>query len=520
MRGVLLSHDPLILVLFLMNWAKFLHYLKRVWIIAIIALWWWRFLHFIVQDVPLGYDPGIYREFYLKYSELAVFADISWLPVRMQRVFPPFLGILSWVIQNFWLFSLDWLLTRWVGVQSLAISLWLYFLVSVKDRKLAAVVALLSWISFVQYEVFWWSYSKQLVWMFFLVMVLWLWARGRRYLSFPLVLALSATHRPALLVLWAMSIFWILYQWAKLCHQKIKTWERSKVLLSPLFSLIWVWVVTLLVHHSLYPGFLIDQISSLISSFIKSIDVPNLQDTYQSWWTFLTTSDLLKTNGHILVLSLIWFVLSLKHQWMVRVKVWWIFTTIRVFAQFSFYQRMMGYADLFWLIFAWLALVMIRERKKPVGLIVGWLFFLGHASVFSYRVNRTWRPIMVSEELAYFKTLPEILPADAVVMNTDSTYSAWLNWRSQRPTISPWLFDLDQRNRTERTTNRRESDGLKKCQELKKAYWKTYQNIYIWQWSKQQPNDFSNWDCFEVFEKSKNKSVPRTFYLVDLQKIK
>lgn len=44
---------------------------------------------------------------------------------------------------------------------------------------------------------------------------------------------------------------------------------------------------------------------------------------------------------------------------------------------------------------------------------------------------------MVAQELEFFKTLPSILPDDAIVMNTDSLYSAWLNGRSERPTISP-----------------------------------------------------------------------------------
>ena len=490
--------------------------LLRIWIIAVILLGWWRFWHFVVQDVPLGYDPGIYREYFLKYSELNFLSDTSSLPDRMQRVFPPFLWILAAVIQKFWILSLDRSVSWWVGIQSALISMALYFLLSWKDKRRAVVVALLSWISFVQYQVFWRNYMKQLTGMFFLLITLGLWLRGKIWLSFPLVFALSIVHRPWLLVIWILWVFRVLSQWVQMLQHKLKYWVRWIQQKSLIGELMLVAFVVLLLHPSIYPWFLQEQIASLFKWFLNSIDTPNFNDSFKSGWTFLTTWDLIKTNLHVLLLSLIGFVMSIKDKGISLLKIWWIFGTVRVFAQFSFYQRMMGYADLFWLVFSGLALLKIRDRKKWVWVLVWGLFFLGHASIFSYRVNRTWRPIMVAQELEFFKTLPSILPDDAIVMNTDSLYSAWLNGRSERPTISPWLFDLDERNKSEWEENRWTSDGSTKCEALQNTYWNTYQDLYIWQWSKQYPNDFTWWDCFEVFQISDDMKIPWTMYRVRL----
>gem|GEM_PF-2850334 len=84
---------------------------------------------------------------------------------------------------------------------------------------------------------------------------------------------------------------------------------------------------------------------------------------------------------------------------------------------------------MFWLILAAAALVWIREWKKRTGIVLGCAVFLYHGFIFSHRVERTWRPIMVSEELQFFKTLPDALPKDAVLMNTFNGYSVRLKGR-------------------------------------------------------------------------------------------
>jgi len=487
-----------------------------IWILSVILLWGRRFLHFIVQDLPLGYDPGRYRAYFIAAGDQLPDLHFANYPAWIQKIFPPFLWMLVNIFHEFLWISLDRLVSRWVWVQSALVSLAIYFLVSAKDKRIALVAALLSWISFVQYEVFRWTYIKQLRAMFFLLIIVWLRLRKKRRLSLPLILALTILHRPGTLVFAVLALTRFLTHTRQLIRHYQKHQQRSQEYLKPLGIVSLIWLIALVSNMMLYPWFITDQVSRLFSGFLASVDIPNLaNDSHRSWWTFLTISDLLKTNRHIILLSLIWLVLSFRKKWRLLVQAWVIFGYIRVFGQFAFHQRMIWYADLFWLILAAAALVWIREWKKRTGIVLGCAVFLYHGFIFSHRVERTWRPIMVSEELQFFKTLPDALPKDAVLMNTFNGYSVRLKGRWERPTISPGLFDLDQRNRTQRDENRRHSDGKTKCDALQTTYWNLYEKIYIWQGSKQPQDDFTGADCLRVWKQSDNPQIPRTMYEFD-----
>jgi len=198
---------------------------KILWILfilAVIILWWWRFWHFVIQDVPLWYDPGRYRAYFLSVIEQLPDFDYRGLPDWVRRIFPPFLWLFAAILHDFTWISLDFMVWWWVGVQSALISLALYFFISAKDKKVALIVALLSWISFVQYEVFRRNYMKQLMGMFLVLMTLWLRSRNRLWLSLPLLLALSVAHRPWLLVIASIWGLRFLIQCWQVVYQKYR----------------------------------------------------------------------------------------------------------------------------------------------------------------------------------------------------------------------------------------------------------------------------------------------------------
>ncbi len=168
----------------------------------------------------------------------------------------------------------------------------------------------------------------------------------------------------------------------------------------------------------------------------------------------------------------------------------------------SFYQRMMWYADLFFLSFAALFLIeLVRNYKSAWILIVA--VFLYQGASFAYRVERTRRPIIEQEEFQKIKELDELLPPVATIMSTSSTYSTRLQY-AHRPLIAPGLFELDKRDRTKRE-DRWESNGDQKCKALVEDYWNLAWNLYIRQWSKQLPLNLWEGKCFGLFEKWEKK---------------
>lgn len=483
--------------------------LIRIWVSLVIILWWWKFWHFVVQEVPLWYDPGRYRAYFLWYIDLLPDFNFSQLDTWIKQVFPPFVGMLVSIRYILTGVSLDWIVWSGVVVQSLLVSVWLYFFVSPKNKTIALIVAWMSRISFVQYEVFWWNYIKQLRWMFFLLIVLGLFVRKKYRVALPIIAALSITHRPALLCLVIIEIFWTISQVFWLIRNK-----ENKIEISHILTLVLVWIWWWLIALPIYREFIQLQIPQLIRIFESSISIPQINDTFRAGGTFMTTIDFLSTNWIILGLSVIGFIASFWQSWWRRYQIAYIFGIVRVFGQLAFYQRMMWYADLFFLVFAGVAIWEIAQRWKWWRIV--WVStFVIHGSIYAYRVERTWRPIMEADEYAFMQSLPDILPDDAIVMNTHSGYSTWLKGRSERTTISPGLFDNDRRNRIDRQEKMREATGPEICQHLQDSYWDITNKLYIWQGSKQMQVDLKSGPCMSIFTESQRGRW--TMYIADLE---
>lgn len=479
-----------------------------VWIFLVFILWWWKFWHFVVQDVPLGYDPGMYRAMMQWYIDLLPHIDFTDLDAWIQKWFPPFGGILYAIRYELTHISLDWLVTYGVAFQSLLISAGIYFFVSPKNKAIALIAAWLSRISFVQYEVFWWNYIKQLRWMFFLLMVLGLFVRKRYRVTLPIIAALAVTHRPALLSIGVIAGI-------RCVSECITTlWKKESHLVSKVWPLIWVWVLWWVIALPMYREFIQSQIPHLFRAFGNSIDTPTIRDTFKSGGTFMTTIDFLRTNRVILWLSVLWFVRSFWSPGWKWYQIGYVFGAVRVFGQLAFYQRMMWYADLFFIVFAGHTLREITRQWKWWWIVWVSAFAL-HGWIYSYRVERTWRPIMEDDEYAFMQTLPEVLPIDAIVMNTHSGYSTRLKGWSDRTTLSPGLFWDDRRNRTERQEKMREASWPEICQHVKDSYWDMTDKLYIWQGSKQIQVDLASGPCMSVFAESEEGTW--TMYVVDLK---
>lgn len=80
-----------------------------------IVLWLWllfgvsRLFYFIHSNIPLWYDPGMYKEIFSHYRNVISSFDFSVLPQRIRH--EPLLGILAGLINKLWV-SFDWMVTR------------------------------------------------------------------------------------------------------------------------------------------------------------------------------------------------------------------------------------------------------------------------------------------------------------------------------------------------------------------------------------------------------------------------
>jgi len=175
-----------------MIWNFFKTYGYFLLLIWAVLLWCRRFAPFVLQEIPLGYDPGLYKVMMEQYMSLSSW-DFSKLDQWLLKMYPPFLGMLTGIISFIWA-TPERLLTRGIGCMSLCVWMGIYVLIKqVTDDRVSAVIWLILFMgSFVHWFVFWWGYWKQLLATFLLLMVLWLRSKHRFQLSLPITCCLGA----------------------------------------------------------------------------------------------------------------------------------------------------------------------------------------------------------------------------------------------------------------------------------------------------------------------------------------
>ena len=277
-------------------------------------------------------------------------------------------------------------------------------------------------------------------------------------------------------------------------------------------SLVLVWCVSLALVLPIYFPFLSFQFPWLFERVVStSLDAPNYSDGFQAWWTFLTTMDLLTTNGWILLCGLAWilviYVKKLFAQRRAFLLLAWIVWSVRVFWQWFFFQRMMGYADVFWISAAAIFLGRLWSLRYWLGKIFVVVVILWHTRSYLSWADKLWRPIIEVSEFDFIRLIPSITTNNAVIVVPQTMYSPRVIWWSWRDVIAPWGFSLDKRWTVEtwRTEYRRSQDTAWKCTSLEQ--YADLWPLYVWEWSKTVAlvwdlirSDLEPWYCFELVD--------------------
>jgi hypothetical protein len=251
------------------------------------------------------------------------------------------------------------------------------------------------------------------------------------------------------------------------------------------------------------------QFLPLFAIFIQQIDLPTVQDWFQSGGTFLTIREYL----FVAVSSLILMGYGLRQQKRQLahrsiVGVYLLILLVRVFGQRFFFQRMIGYLDIFVLIFASVACSLLRQSwsKFKKALVV--VLCLIHVSMFTYRTYRTYRPLIEQNEFAFVAQIGRSIEPNARIIVPGIDYSPRVQWWTQREVLAPGLFDLNRRGSLdqERTTKRLHASAKEKCVQLAQDYPELRNDpLYLWIWSKQPETDLQD-ACFVLVEQWEGRS--------------
>lgn len=469
-------------------------------ILAFLFTFLLRSRDFFHNNIPLGYDPGLYKEMFIRYYELWNNRNFSILPKWIQSMYEPGLGMIWAVYQHITLPFSDIRLTWWWLVISLLLPLATYCLAKKINKETWILAAILVGISFIQYAVFRWAYWKQTVGISLILIILSLRSNRKIRISLPLIILVGITNRASLLWLMLIGLCW----WIRLlCVKKLKD---KKITLT---SLVLVWILSWIAILPILWPFIHDQIISIIQPFFNSIDIPNYNETYQSSGTFLTTKEYIQTSWYTLLWGIVWSWMLLWEYY----KTWRISTflipitsiimLIRVFGQFFFFQRMIWYLDVMMCICSAYALLQFKWSWKWWILRPGvrvWLFLILNSSTTLYRRRIIHPPIINTEEFVSIQEFGKSTTKEDVVICPWFRYSPWIQGWTSWEIVAPWLFDLGRWWDASQWWNKKRYNQSPetKCNNLQSDYPELLgKNIYLWIGSKQWQENFS-WACFTV----------------------
>jgi len=434
-----------------------------------IFLWLFRLRYFTSSIVPLGYDPGMYKEIFSHYRNIITSFDFSLLPQWIRH--EPLLWILAAFANKLWV-SFDRMLTRWIGIINLIPGILLFWRFKSKSKNLRRGVfaAILYRTSIIQYQVFYRWYFKQTLGVSIMLLIIIMGEKKKLFLQSLLFFFLILLHKHTALYTWAiLGIYAVVERiqtkelpWKKILSRTIAGW------------------LALLIYIPLR--------DRIMTEAVKAVGDGSGGD-------FITPTMYLKYSWPIILLSLVgaWWRIRNKFfdVWLVGYSVWilWIlFSLVN-------YNRTLVFLDVFILIFAAYSLFKIVQLRFPIGKYLVGILFLGWSAYYIVYINDNALPLISQEEFISIKNIHKITEPNALVMNTHRNYSPWIMGRSQREYINPGMADSDLWTHQQRN-QWRSVDGRQKCDILRTTYAKLSRPLYIRLWSQQFVENLSWWYCF------------------------
>lgn len=467
---------------------------------------WWG------SDVPLGYDAWLYKLMREAYIGMGQHRDFSTLPNRITTMFEPLLWLagaavaqLNWAWDGAEYTVPNRVFTWWRVAVSAVMPASMYFTARRMGWKMMwAIAVLLYVISFAQRYVYRRWYWKQLLGIALVVVIMWLRMMKQnrcRFAAIPLCTAVFLVNRPAgillLLISWIRGVVQLL----------ISSKDRRK-------SSAAVWIGLLIALPVMRP-FIDKQIVHLVQVFLNAIDVPNRNDTYQTSGSFMTTKQYLAAWRWSLAGWLTWMYLLIK-KYKISKDIYLLLPVIGtsvllvwVFWQLFFFQRMIGYLDVFlvlltvylitdlWINIANSNFANNKKYTKAVTLTGGIVILFGAVITTYARIESMREPIISNWEFNLVQTIDQQLPEDAVIIVPSRRYSPRVWGRSQHTVVAPSLFDANIRSKADRRRIWLNSTWDTICNEILIAYAKLKKPLYIWMWTK-EPSLNLTWRCLNL----------------------
>ena len=446
-----------------------------------LLLWLYRLRYFVGNEIPLGYDPGMYKWIFVEYSKILWNFDFSLLPGWVRH--EPLLGTIMAIIGKMWA-NFDWRLTWWIWIISL-IPWFLIFVLLKKENKWMWVIwAWLYWTSIVGYQVFWRGYFKQVIAVNLMLLVLLFIQKKKVFRQSILFLIIIVLHKHTALYTWAILFgSWILERYTS------KKFPWKQTIFRWLAGIIW-----LAMYIPIWNQIMSEAVKATWTIISSQTD-----------GDFLSRFLYIRVAWLIVLLSIFGLIWKWEKKQFDEFNIWYIVWVFWLLLSVVNYNRAIVFFDIFVVILAAYGIWNLYNFVcKKWEIKKFWIFIfvaIAFASGFNYvvHINTNAITLISQEEFDSIKNIGNITEENAIIINSHKNYTPWIMWRSQRNYINPGMAELDKRNHQERT-NRWENDGNYKCEALGKSYRELRIPFYLWLGQDQFPENLSNGNCFELYK--------------------
>jgi hypothetical protein len=402
-----------------------------LFVLGILFIFLSRAYPYLHQDIPLGYDAGIYRygiQHGLSQGEDWIFSTFN----------PGFL----YLMEAFKLFfSVDFIL-KWVLVFFCALTgIGVYFVAKEYGNKTVGLIALFVYcFSIVQFRAFAMMYYRNLVVFPFLLFSIYFLRRydtsnNKRDLVLFIILAglIGAIHPPAFFI---SGISYVLYCFVSSYEPGKKKYSFEKLAHKIFYGLI-ILFISMLFYLGKFREGVIPLIIPVAQSFVES---------GQSGGTFINFFTFQFSSLFYLPFALLGLFYFLRKKQVNFLVIWAVLNAAIVYFQFFFFNRFIVYLALVLIILSAFGFY-VTIRAKKIGWII-LIILLISSWIFFYKEVGAARPLINQEELDTIKHFSKT-ESNSFAVSLSSAYSPWVLGYSQRRTIAPGLFGYDNHTKEE-----------------------------------------------------------------------
>ena len=380
-----------------------------------------KFLYpLFVFDLPLGYDPGMYRYLFVKYSE--AFPLLPELRPWAQE-YPYGLFLISSILINLGV-PVSWFL-GWIwsvfAVSVLAVLAWIF--AKREGKSVGILVLLAGLISIAYFDGFAQMYWKTYLALLFLILTFHFFEKKSLWMIPFGALTILSHNQTGLILGLTLIVWWCVHLPTDWKDKSFRKWTLAFAAVAVL-GIIWY-----------APIFFRAFWAPFKSVFLLRGEAAPAGD-------FPDAIFYLKNGTILLVLGLYGWVSRLRHEkfsvWLIAPAICFVFIVFKL----VFYKRFFLQLDFFLIPFASIAIVALWNKKNEClkGILIA-LFLI--QAFLSFNQMQRWEPDTVPDEFEMILSVKEYVEADAKIIALENKAAVWLlGWLPEYYTGGPGLFDF------------------------------------------------------------------------------